>query len=97
MHPARARPYACCLPRYTPLYHVCNPSQLPLHTGIRTVVSAMLKAIPALGNVFMVAMLIYFIFAILAINIVGGKFWSCRSMDDVREREWPWGATYLWQ
>ncbi|PNW76369.1 hypothetical protein CHLRE_11g467528v5 [Chlamydomonas reinhardtii] len=51
--------------------------------GIRTVVSAMLKAIPALGNVFMVAMLIYFIFAILAINIVGGKFWSCRSMDDV--------------
>ncbi|KAG2432071.1 hypothetical protein HXX76_008998 [Chlamydomonas incerta] len=51
--------------------------------GIRTVVSAMLKAIPALGNVFMVALLIYFIFAILAINILGGKYWSCRTMDDV--------------
>lgn len=49
--------------------------------GIRTVVTALFKAIPALGNVVLVASLFYFIFAILAINLLAGKMGACFSSD----------------
>lgn len=45
--------------------------------GIRIVVASMFKAFPALGNVLLVALLFYYIFAILAMNLIGGKYWSC--------------------
>mmetsp|Transcript_75812 Transcript_75812/g.164111 ORF Transcript_75812/g.164111 Transcript_75812/m.164111 type:complete len:115 (-) Transcript_75812:70-414(-) len=43
--------------------------------GLKLIVDALLTAIPALGNVLMVCSLFIFVFAIVGINIFGGKFW----------------------
>lgn len=45
--------------------------------GIRLVVAALFKAIPALGNVALVAGLFYFIFAILAVSLLSGGLYAC--------------------
>jgi hypothetical protein len=52
------------------------PTNLP--AGVRIVVQALFKALPALGSVLCVALLIYFIFAVLSINVIGGLLWNCQ-------------------
>ncbi|GFH11377.1 EF-hand domain-containing protein [Haematococcus lacustris] len=45
--------------------------------GIRIVVSAMLKAVPALGDILLVGLLFYFIFAVLFVNLLMGSMFAC--------------------
>ncbi len=45
--------------------------------GVRVVVMAMMKAIPAIGEVILVAALFYYIFAVLGVNLMSGLFYNC--------------------
>lgn len=45
--------------------------------GIKVVVTAVLAAIPAMGDVLLVGLLFYFIFAVLAVNLLIGKMFYC--------------------
>ncbi|GAX83897.1 hypothetical protein CEUSTIGMA_g11321.t1, partial [Chlamydomonas eustigma] len=47
--------------------------------GIRVVVAAMVKSIPAVSEVFLVAALFYYIFAVLGVNLMCGLFLGCYS------------------
>jgi hypothetical protein len=47
--------------------------------GIRVVVTAMVKCIPAVSEVFLVAVLFYYIFAVLGLNLMCGLFLGCYS------------------
>ena len=47
--------------------------------GIRAVVSAMALAIPAISEIFLVSALIYYIFAVLGVNLMSGLFLGCYS------------------
>lgn len=44
------------------------------------VVSALLRALGALVNVAAVAALVYYIFAVLGMSVMLGRFWSCRQI-----------------
>lgn len=46
--------------------------------GMRVVVSSIFKSIPPVGNVILVGMLFYLIFAILGVNLNAGTFYSCK-------------------
>jgi len=45
--------------------------------GLKLIVDALLRAIPALGNVIMVSALFVFIFSIIGINFFKGLFFKC--------------------
>ena len=45
--------------------------------GVRVVVRAIAKAIPAVGDVLLVGTLFYFIFGVLAVNLLQGQLFSC--------------------
>ncbi len=45
--------------------------------GIKIVVSATLRAIPALGDVVLVGLLFYYIFSVLAVNLLMGSMYYC--------------------
>lgn len=45
--------------------------------GIKIVVSAVLRAIPAVGDVVLVGLLFYFIFSVLAVNLLMGGMFFC--------------------
>jgi hypothetical protein len=47
--------------------------------GIRVVVTAMVRAIPAIGEIFLVGILFYYIFAVLGVNLMCGLFLGCYS------------------
>ena len=47
------------------------------YEGLKLIVSALMRAIPALGNVLMVCSLFMFIFAIVGINLFKGKMYDC--------------------
>lgn len=51
--------------------------------GVRVVVTAMASAIPAVGEVLMVGALFYYIFAVLGVNILMGKFNGCYSSGNI--------------
>ena len=50
--------------------------------GVRVVVEAMFKVFPALSNVLLVGLLFYFIFAVLALNLVMGEMYACQDVSD---------------
>lgn len=45
--------------------------------GLKLIVDALLRAIPALGNVIMVSGLFIFIFSIISINLFKGLLYKC--------------------
>lgn len=47
--------------------------------GVRVVVVAMITAIPAIGEVLLVAALFYYIFGVLGVNLMDGLFLGCYS------------------
>ncbi|KAI3378578.1 hypothetical protein SNEBB_007102 [Seison nebaliae] len=47
------------------------------YEGMRIVVNALLKSIPAIGNVLLVCALIWLIFSIIGVQQFGGKFYKC--------------------
>lgn len=61
--------------------------------SMRVVVDALLKAIPSIGNVFLVCMIFWLIFSILGVNIFSGSFGRCVNMTnmEILNRNW----TYL--
>ena len=48
-------------------------------TGVRVVVSAIISAMPAVGEILMVALLFYYIFGVLSVNLLGGILFYCRT------------------
>eukprot|EP00798_Chlamydomonas_sp_ICE-L_P013416 gene13416-19269_t len=48
-----------------------------LHNGIRVVVAASMTMLPAISNVLMVGALFYYMFAVLAVNLLAGKQFYC--------------------
>ena len=61
--------------------------------SMRVVVDALLKAIPSIGNVFLVCLIFWLIFSILGVNIFSGGFGRCVNMTnmEILNRNW----TYL--
>ena len=51
--------------------------------GVRTVAAAMARAIPAIGEVLLVASLFYYIFSVLGVNLMSGLFFGCYSSDNL--------------
>ncbi|GAX82517.1 hypothetical protein CEUSTIGMA_g9944.t1 [Chlamydomonas eustigma] len=47
--------------------------------GIRVVVMAMVKSLPAVGEIFLVGALFFYIFAVLGVNLMCGLFFGCYS------------------
>ena len=47
--------------------------------GIRVIVTAMITALPAIGEVMLVACIFYYIFAVLGVNLMMGQFSGCFS------------------
>ena len=47
--------------------------------GIRVVVAAMVYAIPGISEIFLVASIFYYIFAVLGVNLMMGQFDGCAS------------------
>jgi len=45
--------------------------------GLKLVVSALLRALPALGNLVMVCSLFFLVFAIVGVNLFKGRLYSC--------------------
>jgi hypothetical protein len=45
--------------------------------GIRVVVTAMVKSLPAVGEIFLVGALFFYIFAVLGLNLMCGLFLGC--------------------
>ena len=62
--------------------------------SMRVVVDALLKAIPAIGNVFLVCMIFWLIFSILGVNLFAGKFGRCVNMTnmEILNRNWTYFA-----
>ena len=52
--------------------------------GMRVVVDALMKAIPSIGNVFLVCMIFWLIFSILGVNLFGGRFGRCVNIETKR-------------
>ncbi|XP_013387533.1 sodium channel protein type 4 subunit alpha B isoform X2 [Lingula anatina] len=46
--------------------------------GMRVVVNALIGAIPSICNVFMVCLIFWLIFSIMGVNLLAGKFYSCK-------------------
>jgi voltage-dependent calcium channel L type alpha-1D len=74
--------------------------------GMRKLISALLKALPALGNVVILQIFVFFIFGILGIQLFGGSMnRRCRltgfpvklPLDDVGGTVWPVPDDYLKQ
>ncbi|KAF8791824.1 Sodium channel protein para like protein [Argiope bruennichi] len=51
--------------------------------GMRVVVNALVQAIPAIFNVLLVCLIFWLIFAIMGVQLMSGKFYSCK-FEDVR-------------
>ena len=51
--------------------------------GIRVVVRAMVSAVPAIAEVLLVASLFYYIFAVLGVYLLAGKFDGCYSSSNI--------------
>ena len=51
--------------------------------GVRVVVMAMARAIPAIGEVLLVASLFYYIFSVLGVNLMSGLFFGCYSSNSL--------------
>ncbi|KAI8511058.1 Scn1ap [Branchiostoma belcheri] len=45
--------------------------------GMRVVVNALICAIPSIGNVLLVCLIFWLIFAIMGVQLFGGKYWKC--------------------
>jgi hypothetical protein len=45
--------------------------------GAQVVLSSLVKALPGIGNVAMLVVVFWLIFAILGVNLFGGKFHTC--------------------
>ncbi len=45
--------------------------------GLRTIVIAMVSTIPAVSEIALVAVLFYYIFAVLGVYILNGQFYGC--------------------
>ncbi|KAL3665815.1 hypothetical protein V7S43_009242 [Phytophthora oleae] len=72
--------------------------------GMRRLIAALLKALPALGNVVILQIFVFFIFGILGIQLFGGSMnRRCRltsqpvklPLDDMNEAIWPVPSAYL--
>ena len=59
---------------------------------MRVVVDALLKALPAIGNVFLVVFLFWLIFSILGVNLFGGRFGKCVNLTnmEILNRHWTY-------
>jgi hypothetical protein len=49
--------------------------------GMQVVATAIIKSVPPLGNVILVGLLFYLVFAILGVNLFAGTFYSCVSAE----------------
>ncbi|KAG2787764.1 Sodium channel protein [Phytophthora cactorum] len=74
--------------------------------GMRRLIAALLKALPALGNVVILQIFVFFIFGILGIQLFGGSMnRRCRltsfpvklPLDDMNEAIWPVPKEYIEQ
>ncbi|KAG7390915.1 hypothetical protein PHYPSEUDO_006399 [Phytophthora pseudosyringae] len=74
--------------------------------GMRRLIAALLKALPALGNVVILQIFVFFIFGILGIQLFGGSMnRRCRltsypiklPLDDMNEAVWPVPHDYVKQ
>ncbi|KAJ8546848.1 hypothetical protein ON010_g11386 [Phytophthora cinnamomi] len=72
--------------------------------GMRRLIAALLKALPALGNVVILQIFVFFIFGILGIQLFGGTMnRRCRvtplpiklPLDDANETIWPVSGDYI--
>ncbi|KUF89419.1 hypothetical protein AM588_10002652 [Phytophthora nicotianae] len=72
--------------------------------GMRRLIAALLKALPALGNVVILQIFVFFIFGILGIQLFGGSMnRRCRltsfpvklPLDDMNEAIWPVPKEYI--
>lgn len=45
--------------------------------GLKVVVDAIFKCLPAFFNIFLVSWLVYLVFAIMGVQLWAGKFWAC--------------------
>ncbi|GFT37955.1 sodium channel protein para [Nephila pilipes] len=50
--------------------------------GMRVVVNALVQAIPAIFNVLLVCLIFWLIFAIMGVQLMSGKFYSCKENDE---------------
>jgi hypothetical protein len=64
--------WLCCVCRALRILRVASKLQ-----GIGIVVTSILKAIPAVGDVVLVGLLFYFIFSVLSVNLLLGGMHSC--------------------
>ena len=63
-----------------PPFRSLRPLRVATHMdGIRAVVASMAQAIPAISEIFLVASLLYYIFAVLGVNLMSGLFMGCYS------------------
>ena len=46
--------------------------------GMRVVVNALFQSIPPLGDVLVVCLLVYFIFGVIGVELMKGRFYSCQ-------------------
>ncbi|CAL1291645.1 unnamed protein product [Larinioides sclopetarius] len=71
--------------------------------GMRVVVNALVQAIPAICNVLLVCLIFWLIFAIMGVQLFGGKYFYCadkegqkynisyiNSMDDCKAKNYSW-------
>jgi hypothetical protein len=72
-------PHTCCLLHARALRPLRFVPQLD---GIRAVCKFMALAIPATGEVFLVATLLFYIFSVLGVDLMQGLFFGCYSVGD---------------
>ncbi|KAK3595510.1 hypothetical protein CHS0354_021609 [Potamilus streckersoni] len=52
--------------------------------GMRVVVNALIKAIPAIFNVMLVCLVFWLIFGIVGVQLFSGKFYKCQNKDGIK-------------